>query len=108
MKMENYLMKHAKSAALQFIKKRQRGALMIKIKCESSNFLTLNEITDFQGDLKERSAGDMEKIKKSIKKHGVAFPIFIRQTEEKGKKINYKTTPDQKTRRKPLQGNKCQ
>ena len=62
---------------------------MIKIKCESSNFLTLNEITDFQGDLKERSAGDMEKIKKSIKKHGVAFPIFIWQTEENGETINY-------------------
>ena len=62
---------------------------MIKIKCESSNFLALNEITDFQGDLKERSAGDMEKIKKSIKKHGVAFPIFIWQTEENGETINY-------------------
>ena len=62
---------------------------MIKIKCESSDFLTLNEITDFQGDLKERSVGDMEKIKKSIKKHGVAFPIFIWQAEENGKKINY-------------------
>ena len=62
---------------------------MIEIKCEAANYLQLNEITDFQGELKERTAGDMEKIKKSIKKHGVAFPVFIWQTEKNGETINY-------------------
>ena len=67
-----------------FIKKNDYKGMSIEIKCTGSDTIQLHELTEFQGELKERSAGDVEKIKKSIKKHGVAFPIFIWQTEENG------------------------
>ena len=50
---------------------------MIKIKCDAEQTLDLSQITDFQGGLKERTTDDMAKIKRSIKKHGIAFPLFI-------------------------------
>ena len=39
---------------------------MIKIKCDAEQTLELSQITDFQGDLKERTGDDMAKIKRSI------------------------------------------
>ena len=44
---------------------------MILINCTGSDTIQLHELTEFQGELKERSAGDVEKIIKSIKKHGL-------------------------------------
>ena len=58
---------------------------MIKIKCKTEDTLELKQITDFQGNLKERDDADFEKIERSIKKHGFSFPFFI---WKKGK-INY-------------------
>ena len=58
---------------------------MIKIKCKTEDTLELYQITDFQGNLKERDDADFEKIERSIKKHGFSFPFFI---WKKGK-INY-------------------
>lgn len=58
---------------------------MIKIKCKTEDTLELKQITDFQGNLKERNDADFEKIERSIKKHGFSFPFFI---WKKGK-INY-------------------
>lgn len=58
---------------------------MIKIKCDAEQTLDLSQITDFQGDLKERTNDDMAKIKRSILKHGIAFPLFIWRSG----KINY-------------------
>ena len=58
---------------------------MIKIKCDAEQTLELSQITDFQGDLKERTGDDMAKIKRSILKHGIAFPLFIWRSG----KINY-------------------
>ena len=58
---------------------------MIKIKCKTEDTLELYQITDFQGNLKERNDADFEKIERSIKKHGFSFPFFI---WKKGK-INY-------------------
>ena len=48
--------------------------MKIEINCTGSDTIQLNELTEFQGELKERSAGDVEKIIKSIKKHGFSFP----------------------------------
>lgn len=50
---------------------------MIEIKCSTKDTLNLSEITEFQGNLKERDNTDYEKIERSIRKHGFSFPFFI-------------------------------
>ena len=50
---------------------------MIKVKCDVKDTLELDELSDFQGNLKERGDADFEKIQKSIKKHGFSFPFFV-------------------------------
>ena len=50
---------------------------MIKIKCDTKDTLPLEEITEFQGGLKERSDADYDKIIKSINKHGFSFPFYV-------------------------------
>ncbi len=50
---------------------------MIVINCTGSDTLELDELADFQGALKQRSAADVNKIIKSIKKHGFSFPFFV-------------------------------
>lgn len=52
---------------------------MIQINCKATDFLELPQLTEFQGELKSRSAADVEKIIKSIKKHGFCFPFFVWQ-----------------------------
>lgn len=49
----------------------------MKISCSTKDFLNLEEITPFQGGLKNRDEADHEKVIKSIKKHGFKFPFFI-------------------------------
>ena len=51
--------------------------MSIVINCTGSDTIQLHELTEFQGELKERSAGDIEKIIKSIRKHGFSFPFFV-------------------------------
>ena len=63
---------------------------MIVINCTGSDTIELHELTEFQGELKERSAGDIEKIIKSIKKHGFSFPFFVwAHATENGNYINH-------------------
>lgn len=50
---------------------------MIKIKCETKDFLKLEDITPFQGGLKIREESDHEKVIKSIRKHGFCAPFYI-------------------------------
>ena len=50
---------------------------MIEIKCTGSDTIDIDQLTEFQGALKERDVGDVEKIIKSIKKHGVRFPLCV-------------------------------
>lgn len=50
---------------------------MIEIKCSTKDTLNLSDITEFQGNLKERDNTDYEKIERSIRKHGFSFPFFI-------------------------------
>lgn len=50
---------------------------MIKVTCNTKDSLDISELTEFQGDLKHRDENDVQKIIKSIKKHGFAFPFFV-------------------------------
>ena len=61
---------------------------MIVINCPGSDTIQLHELTEFQGELKERSAGDVEKIIKSIKKHGFSFPFFVWKNDGKNNVID--------------------
>ena len=49
----------------------------MEVKCKTNDTLELSQLVEFQGNLKERTDGDFEKIAKSIKKHGFAFPFFV-------------------------------
>ena len=63
---------------------------MIEIKCTGSDTIELHQLTEFQGELKERSAGNIEKIIKSIRKHGFSFPFFVwAHAGENGNYINH-------------------
>lgn len=58
---------------------------MIKINCQTQDYLEYSKLTEFQGGLKIRDDTDVEKAVRSIKKHGWEFPLFVWR---KGK-INY-------------------
>ena len=62
--------------------------MKIEINCTGSDTIQLHELTEFQGELKERSAGDIEKIIKSIKKHGFSFPFFVWKNDGKNNVID--------------------
>ena len=63
---------------------------MIEIKCTGSDTIELHQLTEFQGELKERSAGNIEKSIKSIRKHGFSFPFFVwAHAGENGNYINH-------------------
>ena len=49
----------------------------MEVKCKTNDTLELSQLVEFQGNLKERTDADFEKIAKSIKKHGFAFPFFV-------------------------------
>ena len=50
---------------------------ILKISCDCKDTLKLGELTEFQGGLKSRTDGEIDKIVKSIKKHGFSFPFFV-------------------------------
>lgn len=63
---------------------------MIKVNCTGSDTIELHQLTEFQGELKTRTAADVDKIIKSIKKHGFSFPFFVwAHASEKGNYINH-------------------
>lgn len=49
----------------------------IRITCESSGLMTLDELENFQGELKSIDAESFKKLKMSIEKYGFSFPIFV-------------------------------
>ena len=71
-----------------FIKKNDYKGMSIEINCTGTDTIQLHELTEFQGELKERSAGDVEKIIKSIKKHGFSFPFFVWKNDGKNNVID--------------------
>lgn len=52
----------------------------IQIKCDCKDLLKLEDMTVMQGNLKERTETDYEKIKKSILTYSFSFPFFIWQS----------------------------
>ena len=49
----------------------------IPITCTGSDMLSIDSITDFQGNLKTITNKEYEKLKSSIQRYGFSFPIFI-------------------------------
>src|SRR5215475_14028963 len=55
----------------------------IKITCTAATSIKLEELTPLQGDLKELTHRNFEKLKKSILKHGLSFPFFVWRHDRK-------------------------
>jgi ParB-like nuclease domain len=53
----------------------------IQIKCSAAVNIPLADLTPLQGGLKELSDANLEKLKRSILKHGITFPFFIWQND---------------------------
>lgn len=58
---------------------------MVEIKCTSSDTLPLNQLTEFQGGLKERTDEDIKEIIASIDDYGFVAPFFVWKNND----INY-------------------
>lgn len=64
--------------------------MSIAINCTGSDTIKLHQLTEFQGGLKHRTDADVEKIIKSIRKHGFSFPFFVwAHATENGNYINH-------------------
>src|SRR6267142_106376 len=55
----------------------------VQIRCAAAVNIVLAKLTPLQGELKELSDVNFEKLKQSILKHGITFPFFIWQSEGK-------------------------
>jgi hypothetical protein len=53
----------------------------VRVTCRGADSLPLDVIKEFQGNLKTRTKKDIEKIIKSILKHGFTFPFFVWEHE---------------------------
>src|SRR5262249_45708290 len=51
----------------------------IKIRCTAATNIKLEDLTPLQGDLKELTHRNFEKLKRSILRHGISFPFFVWQ-----------------------------
>ncbi|MCF8026141.1 MAG: ParB N-terminal domain-containing protein [Desulfobacteraceae bacterium] len=51
--------------------------MRIDITCQGSNYKPINELEDFQGALKSIDKKSMEKLQRSILKHGFSFPVMV-------------------------------
>jgi hypothetical protein len=58
----------------------------IRVTCTGSTVLDLSELNDLQGDLKDLTTENYEKLKNSIFQYGISFPIFYWE-DETGKKF---------------------
>lgn len=65
-------------------KKKSTGE-SIKIACEAADYLQVNALKNFQGELKKVSKENLQKLKNNIVKYGFSAPIFV----WKNKGINY-------------------
>lgn len=54
----------------------------IEVTCAVKERMALSDIKPLQGSLKVLSKENLEKIKKSIKKHGFSFPFFVWENPE--------------------------
>ena len=53
----------------------------VQIRCKAAINLDLDQLTPMQGDLKELSQTNFNKLKQSILRHGITFPFFIWQSK---------------------------
>lgn len=49
----------------------------IKITCSGAQTVPLDDLLEFQGNLKDLTADNYEKLKNSIYKYGFSFPVFF-------------------------------
>ncbi len=49
----------------------------IKITCQGADWLPIEELENFQGNLKSLTEGKYKKLRASIEKHGFSFPVFV-------------------------------
>jgi len=49
----------------------------IEIKCKGNRYLPISELTELQGNLKELTKVNAEKLERSILKYGFSFPVFV-------------------------------
>ncbi len=54
----------------------------IKIKCKAAATISLEQLREFQGNLKSLSPKNSEKLRQNILKYGFSAPIFVWQKEE--------------------------
>ena len=53
----------------------------VQIRCAAAVNIDLAKLTPLQGELKELSDVNFEKLKQSILKHGITFPFFVWQSD---------------------------
>lgn len=53
----------------------------IEIKCKGADELSIEQLEEFQGELKDLAEEDYERLKSLITKHGFCAPIFIWQND---------------------------
>ena len=53
----------------------------VQIRCKAAVNLDLDQLTPMQGDLKELSESNFNKLKQSILRHGITFPFFVWQSD---------------------------
>lgn len=55
----------------------------LKIACTGSGTIDFHELVEIQGGLKNRTAGDIERMRRSIETYGFSFPFFVWSTKTK-------------------------
>ena len=55
---------------------------MIKVLCDTQQTLLLNNIVQFQGDLKKRTPGDVQELATSLVQEGLIMPFVIWQNQD--------------------------
>jgi hypothetical protein len=55
----------------------------IKIKCKTQESISLDDLAEFQGNLKARTDEDVSLLIKSITEYGFSFPFFVWKNEGK-------------------------
>jgi ParB/Sulfiredoxin domain len=53
----------------------------VQIRCKAAVNLDLGQLTPLQGDLKELTHTNFQKLKQSILRHGITFPFFVWQSD---------------------------
>lgn len=51
--------------------------MKIKITCKGSAYIPIDQLLNFQGNLKKLENSEFEKLKRSIEKYGFSFPVFV-------------------------------